>query len=119
MPVGFKNGTDGSLQAAVDGVKAAAAQHVFFGLDNFGRGAIVETAGNADCHVILRGGSTGPNHDAESVSAAASVLAKAGLPARVMIDCSHANSGKDHVRQAEVAKEIAARIGAGTPASAG
>jgi 3-deoxy-7-phosphoheptulonate synthase len=113
MPVGFKNGTDGNLQVAVDGVNAAAAQHVFFGLDNFGRGAIVETAGNSDCHVILRGGTGGPNHDAESVSAAGALLAKAGLPARVMIDCSHANSGKDHVRQAEVAKEIAARIAAG------
>jgi 3-deoxy-7-phosphoheptulonate synthase len=113
MPVGFKNGTDGNLQVAVDGVNAAAAQHVFFGLDNFGRGAIVETAGNSDCHVILRGGTGGPNHDAESVSAAAALLAKAGLPARVMIDCSHANSGKDHVRQAEVANEIAQRIAAG------
>lgn len=113
MPVGFKNGTDGNLQAAVDGVKAAAAQHVFFGLDTFGRGAVVETAGNPDCHVILRGGSGGPNHDAESVAAAVSAVAAAGLPARVMIDCSHANSGKDHLRQAEVAKQIAARIGAG------
>lgn len=113
MPVGFKNGTDGNLQVAVDGVKAAAAQHVFFGLDNFGHGAIVETAGNADCHVILRGGTGGPNHDAESVSAAVAALAKAGLPERVMVDCSHANSGKDHVRQAEVAGQIAARIAAG------
>ncbi|MBD0862051.1 3-deoxy-7-phosphoheptulonate synthase [Gordonia sp. zg691] len=106
MPVGFKNGTDGNVQVAIDGVKAAAAEHVFFGVDDFGNGAVVETAGNEDCHIILRGGTRGPNFDAESVSAAAEALAKAGLPARVMIDCSHANSGKDHLRQAEVATEI-------------
>jgi 3-deoxy-7-phosphoheptulonate synthase len=113
MPVGFKNGTDGAIQVAIDGVKAAAAQHVFFGIDDFGRGAVVETAGNPDCHVILRGGSTSPNYDAESVASAINGLVVAGLPARVMIDCSHANSGKDHHRQAEVANELAARIAAG------
>jgi 3-deoxy-7-phosphoheptulonate synthase len=113
MPIGFKNGTDGNVQAAVDGVKAAAAQHVFFGIDDCGRGAIVETAGNPDCHLILRGGSTGPNHDAGTVAQAMAGLAAAGLAERVIIDCSHANSGKDHVRQAEVALEIAARIAAG------
>ncbi len=110
MPIGFKNGTDGNVQVAIDGVNAAAAQHVFFGVDDFGHGAVVETAGNEDCHVILRGGTAGPNHDAESVDATVAALAKASLPARVMIDCSHANSGKDHVRQAEVAAEIAAGI---------
>ncbi|CAN5371321.1 3-deoxy-7-phosphoheptulonate synthase [soil metagenome] len=113
MPVGFKNGTDGNIQAAIDGVKAAAAQHVFFGIDSLGRGAVVETAGNPDCHVILRGGSTGPNHDAGSVATAVEGLVAAGLPAQVMIDCSHANAGKDHVRQAEVAAELAVRIAAG------
>ncbi len=113
MPVGFKNGTDGNVQAAIDGVKAAAAQHVFFGIDGLGRGAVVETAGNPDCHLILRGGSTGPNYDADSVAEAIDSLAAARLPGRVMIDCSHANSGKDHVRQAEVAGEIAGRIAAG------
>ncbi|GAB7068515.1 3-deoxy-7-phosphoheptulonate synthase [Mycobacterium hodleri] len=113
MPVGFKNGTDGSIQPAVDGVRAAAAQHVFFGIDDLGRGAVVETAGNPDCHLILRGGSSGPNHDAHSVAEAIQGLAAAGLPGNVMVDCSHANSGKDHVRQAEVADEIAARIAAG------
>jgi 3-deoxy-7-phosphoheptulonate synthase len=113
MPVGFKNGTDGNVQPAIDGVRAAAAQHVFFGIDGLGRGAIVETAGNPDCHLILRGGSTGPNHDAGSVANAIEGLLAAGLPDNVMIDCSHANSGKDHVRQAEVANEIAARIAAG------
>lgn len=113
MPVGFKNGTDGSIQPAIDGAKAAAAQHVFFGIDGLGRGAIVETAGNPDCHVILRGGSGGPNHDAASVAAAIAALAAARLPANIMVDCSHANSGKDHVRQAQVALEIADRIAAG------
>lgn len=113
MPVGFKNATDGNIQPAVDGVRAAAAQHVFFGIDGLGRGAIVETAGNPDCHLILRGGSSGPNHDAGSVANAVGVLLSAALPDNVMIDCSHANSGKDHLRQAEVANEIAARIAAG------
>ncbi|SEH92367.1 3-deoxy-D-arabinoheptulosonate-7-phosphate synthase [Mycolicibacterium rutilum] len=117
MPVGFKNGTDGNIQVAVDGVKAAAAQHVFFGMDDLGRGALVSTAGNEECHVILRGGTDGPNCDAESIDATAAKLAAAGLPARVVIDCSHANSGKDHVRQAEVAAEIAQLVRDGSPIS--
>ncbi|MFT4042289.1 MAG: 3-deoxy-7-phosphoheptulonate synthase [Gordonia sp. (in: high G+C Gram-positive bacteria)] len=112
MPIGFKNGTDGNVQVAIDGVKAAAAQHVFFGIDDHGRGALVESAGNEDCHLILRGGTAGPNFDDESVAAAVGLLEKAGLPARVMIDCSHANSGKDHIRQAEVAQEVAASVSA-------
>ena len=113
MPVGFKNGTDGNVQPAIDGAKAAAAQHVFFGIDDLGRGAIVETAGNPDCHVILRGGSAGPNYDGGSVRTAIEGIVAAKLPGRVMIDCSHANSGKDHVRQAGVANEIADRIAGG------
>jgi 3-deoxy-7-phosphoheptulonate synthase len=113
MPIGFKNGTDGNVQVAVDGVKAAAAQHVFFGVDDFGRGAIVETEGNTDCHIILRGGTTGANFHVDSVDGALASLAKAGLPEYVMIDCSHANSGKDHIRQAEVATEVAAMIASG------
>ena len=110
MPIGFKNGTDGNVQVAIDGVNAAAAQHVFFGIDDFGHGALVESAGNEDCHIILRGGTAGPNFDDESVASAVAALDKAGLPARVMIDCSHANSGKDHIRQAQVAAEIAASV---------
>ncbi len=117
MPVGFKNGTDGNIQVAVDGVKAAAAQHVFFGMDNLGRGAVVSTAGNEDCHVILRGGTAGPNYHAEAVTAAAAKLTAAGLPGRVVIDCSHANSGKDHVRQAGVAAEVAQLVRDGLPVS--
>ncbi|MBU8810162.1 3-deoxy-7-phosphoheptulonate synthase [Mycolicibacterium goodii] len=117
MPVGFKNGTDGNVQVAVDGAKSAAAEHVFFGMDDMGRGAVVSTAGNEDCHVILRGGTRGPNYDAESVQAAAAKLAKARLPGRVVIDCSHANSGKDHIRQAVVATEVAQMVRDGQPIS--
>lgn len=119
MPVGFKNGTDGNVQVAIDGVKAAAASHSFFGADDFGRVAIVETVGNPDCHVILRGGSSGPNCDVPSVFTAITRLRAAGLSERVMIDCSHANSGKDHVRQAELATEVAARIATGERGIAG
>jgi 3-deoxy-7-phosphoheptulonate synthase len=119
MPVGFKNGTDGNVQVAIDGVKAAAASHHFFGTDNVGRAAVVETMGNPDCHVILRGGSAGPNYDTASVTTAIERLSKAGLSARVMIDCSHANSAKDHVRQAEVTAEVTARIAVGERGIAG
>lgn len=113
MPIGFKNGTDGNIQVAIDGVKAAAAPHNFFGIDDFGRAAVIETTGNPNCHVILRGGTAGPNYHASSVITAIDRLRKAGLPGRVMIDCSHANSGKDHERQAEVTAALIARIGAG------
>ncbi len=119
MPVGFKNGTDGNIQVAIDGVKAAAASHHFFGTDDVGRAAVVETLGNPDCHVILRGGTTGPNYDIASVHMAVERLSKAGLSAQVMIDCSHANSAKDHVRQAEVTAEMTARIAAGERGIAG
>ncbi|OBH43397.1 3-deoxy-7-phosphoheptulonate synthase [Mycobacterium mantenii] len=119
MPVGFKNGTDGNVQVAIDGVKAAAAPHNFFGTDNFGRAAVVETMGNPDCHVILRGGTTGPNYDTASVTTAIERLSRAGLSEQVMIDCSHANSAKDHERQAEVTAEVTARIAAGERGIAG
>jgi 3-deoxy-7-phosphoheptulonate synthase len=101
------------VQVAVDAVGAAAASHTFFGVDPAGAGSVVVTEGNPDCHVILRGGRTGPNHDTASVNAALDVITKAGLPRRLMIDASHANSGKDHVRQAEVAREIAAQVAEG------
>ena len=117
MPVGFKNGTDGNIQVAVDGVNAAAAQHVFFGMDDMGRGALVNTAGNEDCHVILRGGTGGPNYDASAINAVANKMVAAGLPGRVVIDCSHANSGKDHIRQAVVAAEVAQLVRDGLPVS--
>ncbi|CAL9426225.1 Phospho-2-dehydro-3-deoxyheptonate aldolase, Phe-sensitive [Nocardiopsis dassonvillei] len=112
-PVGFKNGTDGDVQVAVDAVGAAAASHTFFGVDPAGAGSVVVTDGNPDCHVILRGGRTGPNHGAASVEAALDVIGRAGLPRRLMIDASHANSGKDHERQPGVAAEIAAQVAEG------
>jgi len=111
-PVGFKNGTDGGVQIAADAVVAAAHPHAFMGMTKMGVAAIFETRGNADCHVILRGGKA-PNYDAASVDAACAVLAKAGLRQQVMIDCSHANSGKQPRRQIDVAADIAQRIAAG------
>lgn len=110
MPIGFKNGTDGNVEVAIHGAKAAGSEHVFFGVDDFGHGSVVHTAGNEDCHIILRGGTPGPNYDADAVAAAVAELTEAGLPGRVMVDCSHANSGKDHIRQAEVAGEVAAQL---------
>ncbi|MFB8767981.1 3-deoxy-7-phosphoheptulonate synthase [Nocardiopsis alba] len=112
-PVGFKNGTDGDVQVAVDAVGASAASHTFFGVDPTGAGSVVVTEGNPDCHVILRGGRGGPNHDPVSVGSALDVIGGAGLPRRLMIDASHANSGKDHVRQVGVAREIAAQVAEG------
>ncbi|HVL85174.1 MAG TPA: 3-deoxy-7-phosphoheptulonate synthase [Pseudonocardia sp.] len=113
MPVGIKNGTDGDVQVAVDGVGAAAASHVFMGINADGLAALVATSGNPDCHVILRGGAGGPNHDAGGVAATLGRLRTAGLPERVMVDASHGNSGKDHVRQAGVVRGLAARIAGG------
>ncbi|ASU82795.1 3-deoxy-7-phosphoheptulonate synthase [Nocardiopsis gilva YIM 90087] len=113
MPVGFKNGTDGDVQVAVDACGAAAASHTFFGIDPSGAGSVVVTHGNSDCHVILRGGRSGPNFDAQSVGAALDVIEESGLPRRVMIDASHANSGKDHTRQPGVASTIGDQIAGG------
>ena len=111
-PVGFKNGTDGGVQVAADAMVSAASGHAFMGMTKMGVAAIFETRGNADCHVILRGGKT-PNFDAASVDAACAVLAKAGQREQVMIDCSHANSAKQPRKQMEVAASIAQRIAAG------
>jgi 3-deoxy-7-phosphoheptulonate synthase len=111
-PVGFKNGTDGSIKVAADAILAARAPHAFMGMTKMGMAAIFETRGNDDCHVILRGGSR-PNHDAAHVAASCSTLRAAGLAEQVMIDVSHGNSGKDHLRQVEVAGDVAAQIGAG------
>ncbi|MBD7995662.1 3-deoxy-7-phosphoheptulonate synthase [Arthrobacter sp. Sa2CUA1] len=114
MPVGFKNGTDGSLQIALDACAAASAPQSFLGIDGGGRAAMVGTAGNPDTHLILRGGSSGPNYDAGHVAAASASLAAKGLNPRVIVDASHANSGKDHRRQAQVALELAAQVESGT-----
>jgi 3-deoxy-7-phosphoheptulonate synthase len=110
MPVGFKNGTAGSVQAAVDAVRAAAVPHAFAGIDIDGRSAIMHTRGNRDCHVILRGGRGAPNYGPDGVAAALALLRRHGLPERVMIDLSHDNSGKDPERQPIVAGEVAAQI---------
>jgi 3-deoxy-7-phosphoheptulonate synthase len=111
-PVGFKNGTDGGVQVAADAVLAAAAAHSFMGMTKMGVAAIFETRGNPDGHVILRGGKA-PNYDAASVEAACAALRKAGLREQLMIDCSHANSAKQHRRQIEVAADIAAQVSGG------
>ena len=112
MPVGIKNGTDGSVGDAVDGIRAAAASHVFMGVNADGLAALVTTTGNPDAHVILRGGAV-PNFSAADVAGTAERLRAAGLPERVVVDASHGNSGKDHVRQAAVVREIADRIAGG------
>jgi 3-deoxy-7-phosphoheptulonate synthase len=111
-PVGFKNGTDGNVRIAVDAVQAASQPHHFLAVTKDGRSAIAATTGNTDCHVILRGGST-PNYDAASVAAACTAIEAAGLPARVMIDASHANSSKRPENQPVVIENIAARIETG------
>ena len=109
-PVGFKNGTDGNLKIAIDALGAASHPHHFLSVTKAGHSAIVHTAGNPDCHVILRGGNGAPNYSSEHVKAAAEQLAQAGLPAKLMVDCSHANSRKEFKRQMEVAQDIAAQI---------
>jgi 3-deoxy-7-phosphoheptulonate synthase len=111
-PVGFKNGTDGGVKVAVDAVKAASAPHHFLSVTKGGHSAIVSTAGNEDCHIILRGGRA-PNYDAASVDSVCAELGHAALAARVMIDCSHANSQKQHERQIEVARDVAGQVARG------
>jgi 3-deoxy-7-phosphoheptulonate synthase len=111
-PVGFKNGTDGSIKVAVDALRAAAAPHAFMGMTKTGQAAIFETVGNEDCHVILRGGKQ-PNYDAANVEAAAKELAAAGLAAHLMIDFSHANASRQYQRQVDVAADVGAQIAAG------
>jgi 3-deoxy-7-phosphoheptulonate synthase len=111
-PVGFKNGTDGNLKIAVDAIKAAAARHHFISITKSGHVAVFKTSGNEDCHVILRGGRS-TNYDAQSVNAACSELAAAGLRQQVMIDFSHANSNKQYERQLLVGEDVAGQIAAG------
>ena len=113
MPVGFKNGTDGTVQIAIDAIGSSLHPHRFLSVTKQGVAAIVETRGNNECHVILRGGSSGPNYGAEPVAAATASLKRAGLPERLMIDCSHANSGKDHLKQPEVIGDVADQIAKG------
>jgi len=112
-PIGFKNGTDGNIKIATDAIQAAARPHHFLSVHKNGQVAIVQTHGNRDCHVILRGGKA-PNYDAASVEAACKELAAAKLPASLMVDCSHANSSKQAERQVDVARDIASQIAAGS-----
>ena len=112
-PIGFKNGTDGNIKIATDAIQAAAGGHHFLSVHKNGQVAIVQTKGNKDCHIILRGGKA-PNYDADSVNAACQELEKAKLPTRLMVDCSHANSSKQHERQIDVTQDIAKQIRSGS-----
>ncbi len=112
-PIGFKNGTDGNIKIATDAIQSANRPHHFLSVHKNGQVAIVETKGNSDCHVILRGGKT-PNYDAESVAKACAELEASKLPGTLMVDCSHANSSKQHQRQIDVAKDIASQLASGS-----
>jgi 3-deoxy-7-phosphoheptulonate synthase len=113
MPIGMKNRPDGSIGTAIDAITAAEAQHVFPGIDFSGTPAILHTSGNPDCHLVLRGGGGKPNYSAADVADALGQLRSAGLPERLVIDCSHGNSGKDHLRQPLVAADVAEQLAAG------
>jgi 3-deoxy-7-phosphoheptulonate synthase len=113
MPIGIKNSTNGDVSDAVDGIRAAAAGHVFMGINVDGVAALISTGGNPDCHVVLRGGSGGPNYSVGSVVEVLGRLRVAGLPERVLVDASHGNSGKDHTRQPGVVREVAGRLARG------
>jgi 3-deoxy-7-phosphoheptulonate synthase len=116
MPVGFKNGTTGNVQVAIDAVVAARRPHWFAGVTKQGVGAVLQTTGNDTCFVILRGGTrSGPNYHARAVEEACARLEETGLAGRVMVDCSHGNSGRDHRRQAEVAADVSGQVAAGSP----
>jgi 3-deoxy-7-phosphoheptulonate synthase len=114
MPVGFKNGTNGGLEVGINAMITASKPHSFLGIDGNGRVAVVQTAGNPDCHLVLRGGEGRPNYGAESVAGAARALGRAGVNQRILIDCSHDNSGKNHERQSEVLDEVARQIAGGS-----
>ena len=113
MPIGMKNRPDGSISTAIDAINAASVPHVFPGIDFSGTPAILHTRGNADCHLVLRGGDGEPNYSAADVASSLELLRTANLPERLVIDCSHGNSRKDHLRQPGVADDVAEQIGAG------
>src|SRR5258708_1884500 len=119
MPIGFKNGTDGSLQIALDAMQSARAPHNFLGIDQEGITSIIRTTGNPAGHVVLRGGRSRPNYDVQSLSETEARLTEAGLPPVLMVDCSHANSGKEHARQEEVWRSVISQRAAGTRALIG
>ena len=114
MPIGFKNGTDGSIGTAINAVEAAARSHHFLGINHQGYASIITTTGNPDGHVVLRGGKRGTNYHPEAIEEAALQLEKVGLPCRLMVDCSHGNSNKDYRRQAEVAARVAEQVCGGS-----
>ena len=114
MPVGFKNGTDGNIQIAIDAIGAAQSPHHFLSVTKQGISAIVSTTGNDSCHLILRGASNGPNFSAEAIKAATKTLRAAGVTARVMVDFSHGNSNKDHTRQVLVAEDVCRQLAGGS-----
>jgi 3-deoxy-7-phosphoheptulonate synthase len=113
MPVGFKNGTDGSVQTAIDAMKSSRTPHSFLGIDQDGSTSLVKTTGNPHCHVVLRGGRDGANYEPQHVATAVEKLRKAGLPDGIMVDCSHSNSGKDPARQHLVWESLLAQRAAG------
>ncbi len=119
FPVGFKNGTDGNLQIAIDAMKAALHPHSFLGINNEGRNAIVQTTGNPDVHIVLRGGNDKPNYSPEDIRRTREMLEKAGLSPTIMVDCSHANSFTSHERQAEVLDNVLDQVTAGKKAISG
>jgi 3-deoxy-7-phosphoheptulonate synthase len=119
MPIGFKNGTDGTIKIAVDAVVSCARPHHFLGVTEQGLAGVVSTKGNPECHVILRGGASGPNYDAETVKSTAAQLVKVGLRRGLMVDCSHGNSRKDYRRQPEVAQALGEQIAGGERALIG
>ena len=112
-PIGFKNGTNGDVQIAIDAIASANAVHSFLSVTKLGHSAIVTTNGNEDCHLILRGGNDGPNYSAAHVREAVAALRRAGVQDKIMVDCSHANSHKQHKRQLDAAADVAAQIAAG------
>ncbi len=113
FPVGFKNGTDGNLQIAIDAIKAALHPHNFLGINNEGRTSILQTSGNPDVHIVLRGGNDAPNYREADIARTEQILKKAGLATTIMVDCSHANSYKDHARQEEVLDDVLNQIARG------
>ncbi|PVV00558.1 hypothetical protein BB560_005056 [Smittium megazygosporum] len=113
FPVGFKNGTDGNVNIAIDAIKAAEHQHHFLGVTKMGLAAIAKTRGNPNCHIILRGGSDGPNFDSDSVASASNHLKKSKLSSSIMIDFSHGNSRKNHLNQISVCDDVASQISNG------
>jgi len=119
FPIGFKNGTDGNLQIAIDAMIAARASHSFLGINREGRTSIIQTAGNPDVHIVLRGGSRKPNYHPEDILHTEEILAKNGLPATVMVDCSHGNSNKDYRRQPEVLEAVISQVVAGNRSISG